>query len=138
MQTSLITKELIKHENKLIKQRKFWKSIFRIFIFHERVQKVYHEHFSVVYTMKLSWNTYFMKCSEGNISQCFLAFRNFAKFTGKHLCQSFFLKQNWGLSPATLLKKRLWHRCFQVNFSKFLRTPVLQNTSRRLLLLETG
>ena len=25
--------------------------------------------------------------------------------------------------PATLLKKRLWHRCFPVNFVKFLRTP---------------
>ena len=33
--------------------------------------------------------------------------RNFAKFTGKHL----------------FLKKRLWHRCFPVNFVKFLRTP---------------
>ena len=38
-----------------------------------------------------------------------------------------------GLMPATLLKKRLWHRCFPVNFSKFLRTPFLQNTSGRLL-----
>ena len=28
-----------------------------------------------------------------------------------------------GLRPATLLKKRLWHRCFLVNFVKFLRTP---------------
>ena len=25
-------------------------------------------------------------------------------------------------APATLLKKRLWHRCFPVNFAKFLRT----------------
>ena len=33
------------------------------------------------------------------------------------------------LRPATLLKKRLWHRCFPVNFAKFLRTPFLQNTS---------
>ena len=40
---------------------------------------------------------------------------NFAKFTGKHLCQS--------LRPATLLKKSHWHRCFPVNFAKFLRTP---------------
>ena len=39
-----------------------------------------------------------------------------------------------GLGPATLLKKRLWHRCFPVNFAKFLRTPFLQNTSSRLLL----
>ena len=38
------------------------------------------------------------------------------------------------LSPATLLKKRLWHRCFPVSFSKFLRTPFSQNTSELLLL----
>ena len=25
--------------------------------------------------------------------------------------------------PTTLLKKRLWHRCFPVNFAKFLITP---------------
>ena len=48
---------------------------------------------------------------------------NFAEFTGKHLCQSLFLK--------SLLKKRLWHRCFLVNFEKFSRA--LQNTSGRLL-----
>ena len=48
--------------------------------------------------------------------------RNFAKFTGKHLCQSLFLNKVAGLKPATLLKKRLWHRCFPVNFAKFLRT----------------
>ena len=33
------------------------------------------------------------------------------------------------LSPATLLKKRLWHWCFPVNFAKYLRTPFWQNTS---------
>ena len=49
--------------------------------------------------------------------------RNFAKFTGKHLCLSFFFNKTAGLRPATLLKKRLWHRCFSmavvffVNFS---------------------
>ena len=38
------------------------------------------------------------------------------------------------MRPATLLKKKLWHRCFPVNFVKFLRTPFLQNTSERMLL----
>ena len=38
--------------------------------------------------------------------------RNFTKFTGKHLCQSLFFNKVAGLRPATLLKKRLWHRCF--------------------------
>ena len=35
---------------------------------------------------------------------------------------------------VSFLKKRLWQRCFPVNFVKFLRTPFLQNTSVRLLL----
>ena len=42
------------------------------------------------------------------------------------------------LQASTLFKKSLWHRCFPVNFSKFLRTPFLQNTSRRLLLTFEG
>ena len=49
--------------------------------------------------------------------------RNFAKFTGKHLCQSLFLKKVAILRP------------FPVNFTKFLRTPFSQNTSGRLLLV---
>ena len=53
--------------------------------------------------------------------------RNFTKFTGKHLCQSIFVNKVAGLSLATLLKKRLWHRCFPVKFAKFLRTPFPQN-----------
>ena len=52
--------------------------------------------------------------------------RNFAKFTGKHLCQSFFFNKVAGLRPATLLKKRLWHRCFPVNLVEFLRTLFLR------------
>ena len=39
------------------------------------------------------------------------------------------------LRAETLLKKRLKNRYFPVNFVKFLRTPFLQNTSARLLLV---
>ena len=60
--------------------------------------------------------------------------RNFAKFTGKHLCHSFFFNKAAGLRRATLLKKRLWDRCFPVNFAKFATTPFYQNTSGQLLL----
>ena len=49
--------------------------------------------------------------------------RNFGNFTGKHLCQSLFYNKSAGPKPATLLKKRLWNRCFPMNFAKFLRTP---------------
>ena len=44
---------------------------------------------------------------------------------GKHLCQILFFKKS--CRPATLLKKRLWHRYFPVNFGKF---------SRKLFLIE--
>ena len=47
--------------------------------------------------------------------------RNYTKLTGKHLCQSLFFDKIAGLRPATLLKKRLWHRRFPLNFAKFLR-----------------
>ena len=49
--------------------------------------------------------------------------RSVLLFTGKQLCQSLFFKKVAGLRPATLLKKRLWRRCFSVNVVKFLRTP---------------
>ena len=52
------------------------------------------------------------------------ALRNSTKFTGKQL----------RARVSFLLKKRLWNRCFPVNFVKFLRTTFSQNTSGRLLL----
>ena len=56
------------------------------------------------------------------------------KFTGKHLCQSLFLNKVAGLRPATLLKKRLLHKCFPVNSAKFLITPFPTEHLRWLLL----
>ena len=58
--------------------------------------------------------------------------RNFAKFTGKHMCQR--LKKVAGLRPAVLLKNSLLAQVFSSS-SKILRTPFLQNSSGRLLLL---
>ena len=52
-----------------------------------------------------------------------------------YLCQSLFFNKVAGLRPAALLKKRLWHRCFPVNFAKFLRTPFLTEHLRWLFLL---
>ena len=65
--------------------------------------------------------------------------RNFAKFTGKHLCRSLFcarvsVPESQSLRPATLLKKRLWYRCFPVNFAKFLRKSFFIEHLRWLLL----
>ena len=60
--------------------------------------------------------------------------RNFTKFSEKRPWQSLFFIKVAGLRPSTLLKKRPWHRCFPLNFVKFLGTPFLKNTSGRLLL----
>ena len=49
----------------------------------------------------------------------------FAKFTGKHLSQTLFFHKVAGLRPATLLKERLWDRCFPMNFAKPLGAPIL-------------
>ena len=79
--------------------------------------------------------TTWFRCSHQRFSGRKDILRNFAKFTGKHCARvSFLIKlQDWG--AANLLKKKIWHRCFPVNFAKFLRTPFLQNTSGWLLLL---
>ena len=60
--------------------------------------------------------------------------KNFAKFTGKHQCQSVFFSKVWDLRPITILKEGPWHRLFSLNFAKCFRTLFLQNHSRRLLL----
>ena len=57
------------------------------------------------------------------------------KFTGKHLCRNHFLNKVIDLQGAPLLKKRLWHRCFPVNFVKFVRKPILKSICERLLLI---
>ena len=52
--------------------------------------------------------------------------RSFTKFTGKHLC--------WSNILMNFIRKRLQCSCFHVKFTKFLRSPILQNIRLRLLL----
>ena len=96
---------------------------------------------------------YYVRNSHLRCSVKKTVFRNFTKFTGKHLCQRLFLiklqarpakvfleisqiTEAVALRPVLqLLKMSLWNRCFPVNFAKFLRTPFLQITSGRRLLL---
>ena len=81
---------------------------------------------------------YTAPCSRSSRRRCSVrkgVLRNFAKFTGKHLCQSLFFNEVAGFRAETLFKKRLLHGCFPVNFAKFLKTPSLQKTSGRLLIL---
>ena len=60
--------------------------------------------------------------------------KNVAIFIGKHLCRSLF--QSCSLEGCNfIIYKKLLHRFFPINFAKLFRTSVLQNTSRRLLLI---
>ena len=49
--------------------------------------------------------------------------KNFTKFTRKRLFQSLFFSKVADFRVAILIKKRLRHRYFLVNFAKILRTP---------------
>ena len=60
--------------------------------------------------------------------------RNFHKNHRKTPVSESLFSYSCRLRPATLVKKRLWHSCFPVNFVKFVRTPFLQNTFERLSL----
>ena len=74
---------------------------------------------------KISFQAIYIQVSRNSRPEVFCKkgfLRNFAKFTGKHLCQRLFINE-------TLFKKSLWHRCFPINFAKFLRAPFLQNSS---------
>ena len=80
-------------------------------------------------------------CSEAAISKVFNLKRYPWKFhkihrkTPEHLCQSLFFNNVAGPRPAILLKKILWHRCFHVNFAKFLRAPFFTEQLWWLLLV---
>ena len=60
--------------------------------------------------------------------------QKFRKIHSKAPVPEFFFNKIADLRPATLLKKRHWHRCFPVNYAKFLRTPFLLNISGQLFL----
>ena len=66
------------------------------------------------------------KCRHLRCSVKKVVLKNFAIFTGKHLC--------WSLFLIKFIKQRLQHRCFPVNISKFLRIPILKIIYGQLLL----
>ena len=62
-----------------------------------------------------------------------IVLRNFAKFTGKQLCQSLFFNQVAGLRPVTLLKKRLG-QVFSSEFGEISKNTFFTEHIRWLLL----
>ena len=100
--------------------------------FHSRLDVIWGKHVFCSFITSLRASG-FTGISRSNCLQVFCrksVFRNFAKFTWKNLCQGLFFNKVAGLRISTLLKKRLWHRYFHVDFAKSLRTNFfLQNTS---------
>ena len=83
----------------------------------------------------------FVKIGRTSRRRCYIkiaVLKNFEIFTGKHPCQSLFSNKVVDLLVGTFLKKRLQHRCFPVNIVKFLRTPILKDIFKRLLLNRHG
>ena len=85
--------------------------------------KVFHE--SISYFMKWPWN-----CISWNALK--------EKFHSVSFLLEILqnLQENTCSIVSFLIKRKLWHKCFPLNFAKFLRTLFLQNTSGRLLLNE--
>ena len=54
---------------------------------------------------------------------------SFAKFTRKRLCRESLVKT---VASCRMIKQRLQHWCFPVNFAKILRTLILSNFCKRL------
>ena len=99
------------HMNQIFLTFQFVPIIFFALKFHCKKNQVFHKYF---FNKSIS-NRPEMFCKKGVLT-------NFANFTGKHLCQILFFNKVSGLRTAILLKMRLRHRCFPVNFVKFLRT----------------
>ena len=63
-----------------------------------------------------------------SVKKMFLKISNFTEYT----CDGVFFNRVAGL--PNFLKKRLQHKCFPVKYVKLLRTPILKNICKRLLL----
>ena len=70
------------------------------------------------------------------VIRCFTRCHSFYHSLPVIRCHSLsFVATRCTLRPATLLKKSLWHRCFSVNFAKFLRTAFFAEHLQWLLLV---
>ena len=70
------------------------------------------------------------KQSPGNVpyKRCL---KYLTKLIRKHLYQSLSFQQSCRIETYNFIENSLQHRCFSVNFAKYLRTPILQNIYQR-------
>ena len=58
--------------------------------------------------------------------------KHFVIFAGKHICRGLLFNKIAGHQACNSIKKRLRHRYYLANISKFIRRPILKNISERL------
>ena len=116
-------------------QYNIWGKLYLNFHF-KILNEKYSQYYQIIITtvLILLYHSITKKISRSNCPEVKGVLRNFTKFPGKHLRQSFFFNKVVGLRPATLSKKKLWHRCFRGNFVTFLRTLFFTEYLRWLLL----
>ena len=113
-----------------LSENKFMKIIFNLSIFSA------FQYYAVIATEHWSTWNWRGECSKRVIhkSQSIRLLVYFQKqppeFPTKHRYWFSDVFRGYRMRPATLLKKRLWLRCFPVNFAKFLRTPFLSEHLR--------
>ena len=125
------SKFLFSKLNLLLFSNNMWSIIFLVYMFakpwQRKMSKFILKSNSFKKTRKIPKKT---RSSHRRCSLKRGTFKNFAKFTGKHLCRNFFFNKVtsytlWkhqktreyykGVWPATLLKKRFRKSCFPVN-----------------------
>ena len=94
---------------------------------------------SLISGLKTEYPNILILTSEAVVQRCSVKklFLETSQNSQENTCarSSFLISLLAGLRPATLLNKRFWHRCFLVNFVKFLRTAFFVEHLRWLFLL---
>ena len=89
------------------------------------------QYFNTLIKRTLNFKSSFTPRFRSNHRRCSVkkgVLKNFLKFTGKHLPHCLFFNKFAHPRPANLFKKKLQHRCFPLNFAKFLRLSYFYGT----------
>ena len=90
---------------------------------------------SLSFTYHINFRHWYIRSSHQGCSVKKIFLKILQNSREKHLCQRLFFNKVAGLRPPTILRKNLCHRCFPVNFAKFLRTALFKEHLWWLLLV---
>ena len=110
----------------------------RLILFHDKNTFMLNRHLSFLLKCRLIYWKLFLEMllREAVFQRCFVkkVLFEILQNSQENPCAKVSFSIKLQARPATLLKKRLWHRCFPVNFAKFQRTSCLIEHLRRLRL----